>query len=80
MAESGGGIVETDETHIDREPGRRLRFGAGHKEIVFARIKRGGNFHSQRIMGKSIDSVKAALNANLSPDATFMTEDAACTR
>lgn len=73
---TGGGIVEADETYIGRKPGRRVRAGAGHKEMVFALVERGGNVRSQHIAGKAFDGIKAALKANVSPEAHLMTDDA----
>jgi transposase-like protein len=74
---SGGGTVEADETYIGRKPGRKLaRAGFGHKETVFSLVERGGKVRSKHITGKTFDGVKAALKANVSPDAVLMTDDA----
>lgn len=72
----GGGTVEADETYIGRKPGRKMRAGHGHKNTVFALVERGGNVRSTHITGKVFAGVKRALKANVSPDATLMTDDA----
>jgi len=73
---TGGGTVEADETYIGRKPGRKLARGHGHKETVFSLVERGGNVRSTHITGKTFDSIKAALKANVSPEAVLMTDDA----
>ncbi|MFZ1904713.1 MAG: IS1595 family transposase [Steroidobacteraceae bacterium] len=73
---SGGGAVEADETYIGRKPGRKMGRGHAHKETVFSLVERGGNVRSVHITGKTFAGVKRALKANVSPDATLMTDDA----
>lgn len=73
---SGGGTVEADETYIGRKPGRKMKTGTGHKHTVFALVERGGKVRSTHITGKTFDGVKAAIKANLSPDAKLMTDEA----
>jgi transposase-like protein len=74
---SGGGTVEADEAYIGRKPGKaKGRAGWGHKNTVFALVERGGKVRSQHITGKTFDGVKAALKANVSPDANLMTDEA----
>jgi transposase-like protein len=73
---SGGGIVEADETYIGRKPGRKVRAGAGHKEMVFSLVERDGKVRSKHITGKAFDGIKKALKENVSPDANLMTDDA----
>ncbi len=73
---SDGGVVEADETYIGRKPGRRVRAGGGHKEMVFALVERNKGVRSFHITGKTFDGIKAALKANVSPDAVLMTDDA----
>ena len=73
---SGGGAVEADETYIGRKPGRKVRQGVGHKEMVFSFVERGGHVRSTHITGKAFDDIKAALKANVSPEAVLMTDEA----
>jgi transposase-like protein len=72
---SGGGVVEADETYIGRKPGTKVRSGAGHKEMVFSLVERGGSVRSVHISGKGFDGIKSALKA-VSPDANLMTDSA----
>jgi len=73
----GGGIVEADEAYIGRKPGRRkARAGAGHKNVVFSLIERGGNVKSFHITGKTFPGIKKALLGSVSKDAVLMTDDA----
>ena len=73
---SGGGVVEADETYVGRKPGRKIRQGVGHKEMVFSLVERGGKVRSQHITGKAFDGIKDALKANVSPEAILMTDEA----
>jgi transposase-like protein len=73
---SGGGVVEADETYIGRKPGKKLKRGTGHKEMVFSLVERGGKVRSKHITGKAFDGIKAELKANVSPQANLMTDDA----
>lgn len=72
----GGGTVEADETYIGRKPGRKVRQGVGHKEMVFSLVERGGKVRSKHITGKTFDGIKAALKANVSSEAVLMTDEA----
>jgi transposase-like protein len=58
---SGGGIVEADETHIGRKPGRKMKPRAEHKHMVFTLVERGGRAHSVHITGKTFAGIKKAL-------------------
>lgn len=71
----GGGVVEADETYIGRKPGTKVRAGAGHKEMVFSLVERGGNVRSVHVSGNGFDGVKSALNG-VSRDAHLMTDSA----
>jgi transposase-like protein len=74
---ANGGIVEADETYIGRKPGRRkARAGAGHKNVVFSLIERGGKVKSVHITGKTFPGIKKALMGSVSKDAVLMTDDA----
>jgi transposase-like protein len=72
----GGGIVEADETYYGRKPFRKKARGFGHKEMVFALVQRDGKARSFHITGDKFNGIKKALKANVSPDATLMTDDA----
>jgi transposase-like protein len=73
---SGGGVVEADETYIGRKWNKRVRPGAGHKEVVFSLVQRGGGVRSVHITGKTFAGIKRSLKANVSKDAVLMTDDA----
>jgi len=73
---SGGGIVEADETYIGRKWNKRVRPGAGHKEVVFSLVQRGGGARSVHITGKTFAGIKRSLKANVAKDAVLMTDDA----
>lgn len=73
---SGGGTVEADETYIGRKPGRKMKRGPGHKEMVFALVERGGKVRSKHITGKEFAGIKRALRNHVSPDAVLMTDEA----
>lgn len=62
---SGGGGVEADETYIGRKPGRKLRRGTGHKEMVFSLVEHDGKVRSKHITGKTFDGFKKALKVNV---------------
>jgi transposase-like protein len=73
---SGGGVVEADETYIGRKPGRKMRPGAGHKNMVFSLVERGGKVRSTHITGKMFNGIKKALKENVSPNARLATDEA----
>ncbi len=72
----GGGTVEADVTYVGRKPGTKVRAGAGHNELVFSLVERGGKVRSQHVTVKAFDGVKDALKANVSPDAILITDQA----
>ena len=72
----GGGIVEVDETYIGKVPGKKVRRGTGHKEMVFSLVERGKGVRSFHIAGGKFDGIKEALAANVSPEAVLMTDEA----
>jgi transposase-like protein len=73
---SGDGVVEADETYIGRKPGRKMRPGAGHKNMVFALVERGGKVRSTHVTGKMFNGIKKALKDNVSPDSRLATDEA----
>lgn len=74
---SGGAVVEADETYIGRKPGtKKGRAGAGHKNMVFSLVERGGNVRSVHISGPMFDNIKTAFRTSLSPEARLMTDNA----
>ena len=73
---SGGGVVEADETYFGRVPGKRIKAGTGHKEMVFALVERGKGVRSFHISGAKFDGIKEALKGNVSPEAILMTDQA----
>jgi len=72
----GGSMVEADETYIGRKPGRKVRSGHSHKEMVFSLVERNGTVRSAHITGPMFDGIKKALCENVSPEARLMTDDA----
>ena len=82
----GGGsvpAVEADETFIGTKKGARKKAkqrGWGHKNTVFTLVQRGGEARSFHIAGNMFDGVKAALKANVSPEAYLMTDCSATSR
>jgi transposase-like protein len=73
---SGGGVVEADETYIGRKPGRKMRRGAGHKNVVFTLVQRDGQARSFHITGRMFNGIKKALRENVSPEARLATDEA----
>ena len=73
---SGGGVVEADETYIGRKKGSKLQRGFGHKNAVFALVERGGKVRAVHLSGEKFDAIKTELKANVSLDATLMTDEA----
>jgi transposase-like protein len=73
---SGGKPVEADETYWGRKPGRKVRPGPGHKEMVFALVERGGHVRSTHVTGKTFAGIKRSLRKNVSPEAVLMTDSA----
>ncbi len=73
---AGGGVVEADETYIGRKPGRKMRAGAGHKNMVFTLVERDGQARSFHITGKMFNGIKKALRENVSPEARLATDEA----
>lgn len=69
-------MVEVDETYIGRKPGTKVRRGPGHKEMVFALMKRKGKARSIHITGKMFDGIKDALRDNVHVNARLNTDDA----
>ena len=68
--------MEADETYIGRKPGRKMRSGWGHKNVVFSLVERDGNVRSFHITGKMFDGIKKALRENVSPEARLSTDEA----
>jgi transposase-like protein len=77
---SGGGVVEADETYIGRKPGRKVRAGAGHKEMVFSLVERGGNVRSTSTSPASPSTAsRKPSRRTCQPEANLMTDEARCT-
>jgi transposase-like protein len=73
---TGGGVVEADETYVGRKPGRKMRRGAGHKNVVFTLVQRDGQARSFHITGRMFNGIKKALRENVSPEARLATDEA----
>lgn len=68
------GTVEADETYIGgKAPGKRGR-GAANKTPVVSLVERGGRVRSRVVTNVTGKNVKEVLQANVSPDATLMTD------
>jgi transposase-like protein len=68
------GTVEADETYIGgKAHGKRGR-GAANKTPVVSLVERGGEVRSQMVTNVTGKNVKEVLEANVSPDATLMTD------
>jgi transposase-like protein len=73
---SGGAVVEADETYVGRKPGRKMKRGAGHKNVVFTLVQRDGQARSFHITGNMFNKIKKALRENVSPEARLATDEA----
>ncbi|MGC2402379.1 MAG: IS1595 family transposase [Acidobacteriaceae bacterium] len=73
---SGGAVVEADETYVGRKPGRKMRRGPGHKNVVFTLVQRDGQARSFHITGNMFNKIKKALRENVSPEARLATDEA----
>jgi transposase-like protein len=71
-----GGAVEVDETYIGKVPGKQVKRGPGHKEMVLSLVDRKKGVRSFHIAEGKFDSIKAALAGNVSPNAALMTDEA----
>jgi transposase-like protein len=82
-----GGIVESDETFIGTLEGaggrqaarnrkRRGRAGWSHKNAVLTLVERGGGARSFHIDGAAISDIAPIVRANVSREATIMTDEA----
>lgn len=68
------GTVEADETYVGgKVPGKRGR-GAANKTPVVSLVERGGKVRSRVVTNVTGKNVKEVLQANVSPDATLMTD------
>lgn len=77
MGETGG-AVEVDETFIGRMVGvKRGRAGHGHKNTVLSLLDRDtGQVRSFHVAGTSADDIVPIVRANLSKEASLMTDQA----
>ena len=68
------GTVEADETYVGgKAHGKRGR-GAANKTPVVSLVERGGKVRSRVVTNVTGKNVKEVLHANVSPDATLMTD------
>jgi len=75
MMGEDGGVVEADETYVGRVPGKQVKRGAGHKEMVFTLLDRKQGVRSFHIAGDKFDGIKDALARNVAPEAVLMTDE-----
>jgi transposase-like protein len=72
-----GKIVEADETFIGRKEGVKKAKAAGHhKNVVMTLVERGGAARSFHIDGASAGDILPIIRANLSKEASLMTDEA----
>jgi transposase-like protein len=74
MFGAGGKVVEADETFVGRKPGRKVRRGTGHKEVVFSLVERNGNVRSFHVPDVTAETLKEKLVAHVAPEARLMTD------
>jgi transposase-like protein len=73
-----GMIVEIDETYIGgRTAGTGVKAGRDNKVAVLGMIERGGRVHMQTMKNCKKDTIKAVLDAKLSPDTDKVVTDGA---
>jgi transposase-like protein len=72
----GSGPVEADETFVGRKPGTEKRRGYAHKNAVLSLVERNGEVRSFHVPNVTAKTLKPYLQANISPDAHLMTDDA----
>ena len=69
-----GAVVEVDETYFGEVPGKGVRCGAGHKEMVFTLLDRKNGVRSFHIAGGKFAGINEAMANNVSPDAHLNTD------
>jgi transposase-like protein len=73
-----GQVVEIDETHIGGKKLRKgVKAGKDAKIKVLGIVERNGRVHMQRVDDTTIESLKPAIDANLSPNASQVVTDSA---
>lgn len=68
------GTVEADETYIGGKASGKRGRGAANKTPVVSLVERGGKVRSRVVTNVTGKNVKEVLQANVSPDATLMTD------
>jgi transposase-like protein len=77
----GGKVVEADETYVGRLQGQPVRRGgASHKNTVLTLVERGGAARSFHIEGSTIGQMLPIIRANISKEASLMTDEWAAYR
>jgi transposase-like protein len=76
MMGEDGSVVEVDETYFGRKPGKDVRRGTGHKEMVFALVERGRGVRAFHIAENNFDQIKSIMAKNLAPETVLMTDEA----
>ena len=72
----GKAPVEADETFVGTKPGAKKRRGYAHKNAVLSLVERNGEVRSFHVPNVNAKTLKPYLQANISPDARLMTDDA----
>ena len=72
----GGSVVEADETFIGRKPGRKMKRGGSHKNVVFSLVERGGKARSWHVVSTMANTLAPIVAKNVSTDTHLMTDEA----
>ena len=71
-----GGAVEVDETYIGREPGKKVKAGAGHKMKILALVDRETGKSRAMVLDRiTINEVQPILRENIAKEARLMTDE-----
>ena len=86
--DGGSGIVEVDETiygraatHPKGRPSKQTRTtnritNSAHKNVILSLVERGGSVRSYHVAGSTVNEVIPIVNANVSKEASVMTDSA----
>lgn len=77
MLGGGGGVVEMDETFIGYQRGVPIKRGHAHKQAVLTLVSREGEARSFHIDRARMEDVVPVARANISKEATVVTDTAA---
>jgi transposase-like protein len=72
-----GKHIEADETYYGNKPGRDIRRGTGHKQVVVSLVERGGDVRSFHVETADIPTVRKIVNEHVDKASTLNTDEAA---